>query len=849
MKACIATILLSAALSGGVALAAPIPTPEQFLGYPAGQRFTSWDRIVAYFEMLQSSTPRLTLHRMGETAEGRPLIYAVIASEKNQQQIEAIRGRVLELAHPETTTRAHAQEIAANTPAVIWLAYGVHGNESSPSEAAMLVASRLLSGSPETEAILEKCVIIIDPLQNPDGRERYVEFFRQTRGAIPDPNPDSQEHAEWWPGGRFNHYLIDMNRDWAWLTQKETQARAAAYVQWYPQVFVDFHEMGYESSYFFPPDAQPINNNIGGNIQKWLRIFGEGNAAAFAKRGWPFFVSETFDLFYPAYGDSWPSLHGAIGMTYEVGGSGRGGSEVLREDGTTVTLAGRIDRHFTSSMSTIATAAEHRSDLLLHTYDTLAAHAAGTNTYILLPGSPNLLHAVHTLQRQGIAVSRTRASTKLHVSQLGTETSETIDVPAGSAVVSSHQPLGGLADSILEKTPAITPEFIKQQRQKIDSDETDEFYDITAWSIPIAQSVETVRLRGPAPELEPWSDPPLAHPSGEGAFGFLVDGLDPFVYPAAGHLLAGGFRFSVSDQDLNFGGRTFHRGTLVIQRLNNTAALNGEISELSKLGADVVSAETPWSGDVALGSETIHFIRDPKIALVTGDPVDPTSVGGLWHAFDVEVPIPHSLIPASRLGGMDLTKYRTIILPDGGNYADRMGKQGVERLQAWVRSGGVLIAIKGASAFVRSKDVELSKIKLWPPKKTDEEETPEDRYNDYRIPGAAFRTSINLHSYLTFGLPQAPNVILEGTMALLPVVHKADDVVTIAATDPLVSGFAWPESIQRIKGAAYLVREHVGSGVVITFADEPFFRLFWRGTLPLLMNASLYSATFNQDGD
>jgi hypothetical protein len=839
-------LLLPTILLLATSLAAAVPTPEQYLGYPIGQRFTTWDRILGYFETLQAGSPLLTLHTIGETSEGRPLLYAVITSEKNRGQIDAIRGHLLELAHPDTTSRARAQEISGSTPAVVWLAFGVHGSEASSSEAAMLVASRLLSGSPESASLLDRCIIILDPLQNPDGRERYVEFFRQNRGATPNLNRDAAEHAEAWPGGRYNHYLIDMNRDWAWLSQQETAARAAAYLEWYPQVFVDFHEMSYETSYFFPPDAQPINANIGGDIQKWLRIFGEGNAAAFARQGWPFFVAETFDLFYPGYGDSWPSLHGAVGMTYEVGGSGRGGTMVTREDGSNVTLAGRVDRHYTAAMSTITTTADHGPELLLHTYDALADHSRGTPTFLLIPGSPNFRSAVETLRRQNIAVLRLRQSSKLRVSRLGSEAVETIEVPAGAALVSTSQPLGGLAQALLEKSPVISPEFVKQQRQKIESDETDEFYDITAWSIPIAQSVEAFLLRGSAPESEPWVVPAAHRPVGAGAFAFLIDGLDPQVYRAAGHLLGHGFKFSVSEDDLTFGNRNLHRGTLMIQRQNNGAALDEEISAIAAMGADIMGAETPWSGGTALGSAKIHFVRDPRIAIATGDPVDPTSVGGIWHTFDVDVPTPHTLIPVERLAKVDLTRYRTLILPDGTGYAEKIGKKGVERLAAWVRSGGIVIAIKGGSAFLRQKDVDLSKIKLWPPKKTgEEEETPEDRYNDYRIPGAAFRTEVDLHSYLTFGIDRAPGVILEGTMALLPVVHKADNVVTIAATDPLLSGFAWPESIKRVKGAAYLVREKVGAGMVITFADEPFFRLFWRGTLPLLMNASLYSASFN----
>src|SRR5438034_145804 len=230
--------------------------------------------------------------------------------------------------------------------------------------------------------ILDNVVVIIDPLQNPDGRERYIQWYTRTRGAAADPNPEAFEHTEPWPGGRYNHYLIDMNRDWAWSSQQETRARIAEYRKWYPQVFVDFHEIGAQSTYFFPPDAKPINANLPKDVEKWLEVFGRANAAAFTRHGWPFFVAERFDLFYPGYGDSWPALHGAIGMTYEAAGGPRGGTTVLREDGTTLTLADRIQRHYTTAMTTLRTTSAHAQELLQYTYNAMRTQApSGQNAY------------------------------------------------------------------------------------------------------------------------------------------------------------------------------------------------------------------------------------------------------------------------------------------------------------------------------------------------------------------------------------------------------------------------------------------------------------------------------------
>ncbi|MFZ2492274.1 MAG: M14 family zinc carboxypeptidase, partial [Thermoanaerobaculia bacterium] len=330
------------------------PSPPEVLGYDLGTHFTSHQRVLDYFAALAKSSDLVKLEKIGESYERRPLMIATITSPANHARIEEIRRNTKALASGEIDA-TRAAELAKATPAVVWLGFGVHGNESSSTEAAMLVASTLVRDE-AARKLLDDLVVIVDPLANPDGRERYTEWYRRTRGEQPSSDPDAFEHFEPWPGGRFNHYLIDMNRDWAWASQRETAARVAAYLAWNPQVFVDFHEMWHESSYFFPPGAKPINANLPKDVERWMEVFGRANAEAFSSQGWPFFVADRFDLFYPGYGDSWPSLHGAIGMTYEMAGGGRAGLAVEKADETVLTLGDRVTRHFAAAMATVRTA-------------------------------------------------------------------------------------------------------------------------------------------------------------------------------------------------------------------------------------------------------------------------------------------------------------------------------------------------------------------------------------------------------------------------------------------------------------------------------------------------------------
>ena len=809
----------------------------------AQERFTPHHRIVDWFEELDRNSELVTMRQIGETYEQRPLLLVTIASPRNQARLDAIRENARALA----AGSGDADTVIRDMPAIVWLAFGVHGNESSSAEAAMRVANTLVNDA-EARKLLDDLVVIIDPLENPDGRERYISWYHRTAGRVANESPQSFEHQEPWPAGRFNHYLIDMNRDWAWQSQQETRARVAAYRDFPPQVVVDFHEMSSASSYFFPPDAKPINLNLPREVEQWLETFGRANAAEFSKHNWPFFVGERFDLFYPGYGDSWPSLNGAIGMTYEVAGGGRAGTAIKRDDGQVLRLGDRIDRHYTAAMTTLRTAAQNRAGLLRYTHRAARTQIEnGKNTYLIAPGSPNFQALVGLLKKQGIQVEMLGAPATIRATRIDRDAAESRTFTAGTAVVSTRQPLGGLVNTLLEKAPAFSEGFVEAQRARAESDEEDEFYDITAWSLPLAMNVEGWVTQAPVSGTVPFSAPGAAAAFRPAAYGYIVDGNDPKVYELAGALLKMKIAFSVADGEIPVGDRRFARGSLIILKGNNAADLDGRLNSFAgQTGVAMVPLESGWMGGTGFGSEKIRFVRDPKVGLVGGPGSDATSYGMLWYTLDADTAIPHSTLSADSLRNLDLNEYRVLVFPDG-SYADRLTKRGVEKVKQWVNEGGTLIAVKGAHAFLREKDAEISKLKPWePPKKDDKDAAGEERYNDFRIPGAAFRTTMNERSFLTFGLPRPPAVLVEGSGAFLPLPRRADNILTIDARDPLVSGIAWPESIDRVKGSVYVTSEKVGRGQVITFADDPHFRLFWRGTLPIFLNAVLYGPSFTR---
>jgi hypothetical protein len=634
-----------------------------------------------------------------------------------------------------------------------------------------------------------------------------------------------------------------MNRDWIWGTQEETRARIRQFREWSPQVFVDFHEMGSRvTDYFFPPSADPVNAHVAEATMHWLETFGRANAEAFSEKGWLFYVGETFDLFYPGYGDAWPSLRGAIGMTYEVAGGRTAGRLVERPNETTLSLAGRIEKHFVAGVTTLRTAAANREGLAQHAYDTLKANLTDETVYLIDGTESASPFVVEILANQGAEFGKLGAPASLKVRSVLDDRVETRSFPAETIVVSTAQPNGRLVRTLLERSPELPESFVRQQRERVEAEESDQFYDITAWSLPVALNLPAWELVGAkAPARVAWSAGAVA-PVVASRLGWAVSAYEPDVYRLAGLLLENGVRFSVASAPVTVGDTTLPRGTLLIHRANNGEAITELFPRLAReAGVKAVPVETFWTRGIALGSSQIRFIKEPKIAIVAGGGVDRTSFGAIWFQLDVRDRVPHTVIPFERLDSIDLGRYNVIVLPDG-DYSGLSGKA-LDRLKTWIADGGTVVAIKGASEKLREGEDGISAIEEW----TSDVEggEPEDSTHVPRVPGAAFRTEMNEKSFLTFGIRTSPGVLIDGELALRPLARKNSNVVRIAEQRALFAGFAWPESVERLEGAPYLVNESYGEGKVITFADDPNFRLFWRGTYPLLMNALIYGPSFD----
>ncbi|HEX2100588.1 MAG TPA: M14 family zinc carboxypeptidase, partial [Candidatus Synoicihabitans sp.] len=575
-----------------------VPRPSQVLGYEPGAFYANYGALERLLREYETKADRLRVFSMGVTAELRPMHLLAISSPANLERLDAIKAANRRLADPrETIPPAELEQLIRQQPIIVWLGYNIHGDEAAGTEAAMQVLYQLLdSDEPALRTLLDQTVVLMNPCQNPDGRERFVTWYNAHGIGRPETFAFEKENP-WNVQGRFNHFYFDLNRDMLVTSQPESRNSAAAFLDWLPQIAADHH--GETKEYFFPPAALPINPNLPRpTFETWLDRFGRGNAAAFDEHGWLFYVRDVFDVFYPGYWDSWPSLQGATGMTYETSGGGKLGRNHRRDDQTIMTLRAAIAKHFTASLATLATAVEHREarlrDFRQHFVDALAAGRTGELQQIFLPlgrDPQRTVELVRVLLRSGIEVRRATQEVTVPAARdyLGGAAADRT-LAAGTYVVDLAQPRGRVAKALLERETPQDPEFITRQEEKRARnrargdhvpDEDYEFYDITAWTLPLMFGVDAWFTGTPATVVaDPVTEataPIVAAPArARSAYVFSPDtegGLR-----LALQLLGEGYRLATAVRPLHAGDREFIRGSFIVRVERNPESLHERLA-------------------------------------------------------------------------------------------------------------------------------------------------------------------------------------------------------------------------------------------------------------------------------
>jgi len=863
------SVLLASALSALVAGAAlaqhsystggsydpAVPTPRAVLGYEIGASFTPHHMLARYLERVAATSHRIRLDTIGRSVEGREMFLVAATSEANQARLSQIQADAARIADPRGASAAELAAVAARMPTVTWLAFNVHGGEASGLEAAIALVYQLAAGrDAETQMILDSSVVVIDPLQNPDGHERHVQDWMRNRGALGIPvTPGAMVHQGSWPGPRGSHYGFDLNRDWYILSHPETRGRVAAFQRWWPHVAVDLHEMGTNSTYYFAPPMDPVNKNVHPGIVRWWDIFAASNAAAFDRQGWSFFRREGYDEFYPGYGVSWPILTGAVGMTYEEAASL--GGAVRREDGTILTLREAAWHHYAAALATAATAAlrarERVRDYLAFRQSAVSDGERGPMRAVVFErdeqGRADSLAA--RLQMNGIAVQRLRgAFDSRDATEYGDNAVRPARLSAGAYVVDLAQPQGRLAKALLEPEAVLDSGFIQQELESRRTDQPERFYDITAWSLPYTYRVRawwTRTLPGPAddvPAFEPAAGPAAA-PLPEARYGYaFAPGSDASIAMLAA-LLADSVRVWYAPRSFTQGGQSFPTGAFVVRVASNGAGVHETVRRLAaSTGARVVplSSALAESG-TDLGSNSVMYVKPPRVALVGGTPVSGQSFGFAWYAFDRRLRYPVTTVSVAALGYFRLADFDVLILPAVGAGAldQALGDAGRTRIADWVRGGGTLITLDGATSWLASERLGLARLRLR--RDTTRADSAGGAPLPAYVPGAIVRVAVDTLSPLLAGIRPAelPAMVASDRIYNPPRdLHAGEAVMRYAPAARLrLAGYLWPEVPARLAESVYLWTESAGRGRVIGFSDDPLFRDMWRGLLPVFANA------------
>jgi hypothetical protein len=790
-------------------------TPDQYLGYPLGSRFTFHYQILDYIKTLEGQNPdRIKVIQYGTTNEGRPLVAAFISSPENLSKLETIRTN-----HLKSIKVLEGKPDAPAIP-IVWLSYNVHGNEAVSANTSIKVVYELLNKDNKvTQDILKNTVVIVDPCLNPDGYERYTNWYSRFQNAEPDITPFALEHDEPWPGGRFNHYLFDLNRDWAWQTQKETKARIALYNQWMPHLHADFHEMGSARSYYFPPAAKPYHKDITAWQREFNEIVGENCRRYFDKNNWTYFTRYNYDLFYPSYGDTWPTFNGAIGVTYEQGGGGRAGVAIERkEEKDTLTLVSRIEHHYATSLATLEAVASQRErmvkEFIKFHEDAASAPVGNFKTYVIKSqGNEERVRSfTEWLNRQGFQYGIAGKSLSVKGTELVTSNDQTVKIESNDLIISAYQPKSNLIRVLFESKPVL---------------EDSVTYDLTSWGVSYLFGLKTFGLKEklasvPARIAKTENAVPVTTP-----YAYLANWADVEDAVFLSELLKRNILVRSSNVPFEINKLNFGAGALIITKKGNqqkdfdkivTDLANKHHVKLTAVSTGFVSSGADF------GSDYVPILKSPKVVTVAGTGVSATALGAVWNYFEQQIKYPMTLVDPSRLSVLPWNEIDVLILPDG-KYSGIISDKVLDMIQDWVRNGGRLIVMERANdALMNKPGFSISKKssdkpKDEPFKKFGNQERAESSDSST---GSTYAVTLDTTHPLAFGCSKDYYTL----------VRDAYDVnylkdgwnVGYLNSEAYKAGFVGSKMNDKLKNTLIMGVQDMGKGSVVYLLDDPLFR-------------------------
>ncbi|RMB63951.1 zinc carboxypeptidase [Dokdonia sinensis] len=809
-------------------LTAQIQSPAEFLGYEIGTEFSRHADVVRYFEHVAENSDLVTYHQYGKTNERRPLTYAVVTSKANHNNLDNIRKTNL-----EQTGILSGNAQARGDKAIVWLSYNVHGNEASSTEASMVTLYDLVT---KKQAWLENTVVIIDPCVNPDGRDRYANWYNQVKSTPYDPLQVAAEHNEPWPGGRPNHYLFDLNRDWMWASQVESQARLKIYNKWMPHVHVDFHEQGINNPYYFAPAAEPYHEVITDFQRDFQTTIGKNHARYFDEQGWLFFTKERFDLLYPSYGDTYPIFMGAIGMTYEQAGHGMAGLGINTDEGYELTLVDRVAHHKTTGLSTVEVAYNNVDKLNTEFSSFFKNDNLKYKSYVLSGNMDNLKTLANLLDKHEIKYGFTTKGKASGFSYASNgQGSMNYDM---AMVVSTNQPKGKMVKVLMEPNAKLSNPLT---------------YDITAWSLPHAYGLDAVASTSliTANASSPFKTQNTVLTPNAAGYIAKWDSMEDAQFLAS--LLKEGIKVRFSEKPFSSNGQDFDRGSLIITKSDNRTNENFTtiVGQLAvKHNRNVVATPSSFAtSGPDFGSPDVKLINPPRIALLKGDGTSSLSYGATWHFFEQTLHYPVTSIDTGSMGRVSLNQFDVLIMPSGW-YGSVLNDSALDKVKDFVRGGGKIIAIGSAVGSFAGKSGFSLKRNSTSNDEDSEDEISSDNLTPYSeresssttnfITGAIFKTKVDKTHPMAYGYGDTYYTLKLGSSSY-KYLDNGYNVAWIPEEVTSVSGFAGDSAKAKLSKSLIFGEERMGSGSIIYMVDDPLFRAFWQNGKLFFTNAIFFA--------
>ena len=690
-----------------------IDHPNTFLDFNYGDRVANHTQISNAILRWAKQSNKLKVIEYAKSHEGRPLYVAFISSSENINNLDEIKNKITKLSDPRTTSNAEAKSIIENIPAVAWMAYSIHGNETSGADAALGIIYHLISSNDlEITMMLEDMVVVIDPMMNPDGRDRFAKSLEQYRGTAPNYDDQSLIHTGDWPYGRTNHYYFDLNRDWFYLTQPETQGRVKLINQWRPQILVDGHEMGAQDTFMTGPPREPINKNIDYDLIKWGNIFAQDQAEAFDKKNWRFYTGEWHEDLYPGY-SFYVQFRGSLGILYEQSRMAEDG--VRRPEGTIQSYKESVHHQFVSTLANLKTLRNNSKAMYQDYWDGRKYNVSkdskyANQTFVILPtknhGRLNALAKKLEAQDIELFTNERSIAVKSATTQSGKNLTNYV-VPKGSLVIPNQQPEAPLIAAILEFDADIDKSVLIEERQESLRDGSSIMYDTTAFNFTMMFGLEAITVDEKiSNNLNKWVAESNQLEINKNSIIWATDGEDDRSVAFAARLMEENIQVRIIDKESILSDHRLSRGSVAVLQMDNPnyQDLSSRISQIgSDLGISIVSIESGFGPELLpdWGGRHFRLLEKPQVAILGHSSFNSYDVGVSWWSLDHHLGIRHSLLNGSFTGYADLRRYNVIIMPSG--YLE-MSDYEVNALNDWIKQGGTLIAHNRSSRFIATNE-------------------------------------------------------------------------------------------------------------------------------------------------